>query len=330
MFIQAYGWDNVEWARSSLADDGYPGECGGKVCGKCGGCVFYSWDSDKRFEYYITRTQFGREQNALPAAMRIGWLLGNMDQFAGQYFDIFAPERHIAPCQPEPYHTRWIGIDWGFAHLSACYWASQIKPKLMALYREWTGAGRSPKSLAQEIVDRTPAIERSLVKHIFLSHDAFAKRTEQDTIADQMAQVFRTNGMPYPETASKDPKGRATLLYDMLGPQDPNTGKNKEPEIVIDPSCKKLLETLPMVCRDQDDLEKPLKFEGDDPFEGATHCLTYRMGKAKVPQENLIMEEAERITDPVARWFFINKRRQQKPSVVIQPTVVMPWEAERR
>lgn len=472
-FIQAYGWDNVEWARSALADDGYPGECGGRGCGKCGGCVFYSWDSDRRFQYYITRTQFGREQNALPPAMRIGWLLGNMDQFAGQYYDIFSPERHIKPCQPHQWHTRWIGIDWGFSHLSGCYWASQIAERLTAIYREFCESGRSPKALAQEIVDRTPPEERPLVKHIFLSHDAFAKRTEQDTIADQMATVFRANGMPYPEQASKDPTGRATLLYDMMGPTDPNTGQFRTPEIVIDPSCQKLIQTIPMVCRDPNKPEATLKFYGDDPFDGClvkgtmistefgpmpieiirsgvrvwtrqglrrvtwagltkhdaatvtlrvfdgrsitgtgshpiwssgtwislvklagddkidqwqfasnagiasrirlqrshvfaasavstleaagradvynlevegcpeylangilvhncTHALTYRMREAKVPREIQIMEEANRITDPTARWFFLRKHQQQKIGPVVQPKVVMPWERSRQ
>jgi hypothetical protein len=95
---------------------------------------------------------------------------------------------------------------------------------------------------------------------------------------------------------------------------------------VIDPSCVKLIEVLPMVCRDPSFPEKPLKFEGDDPFDGFTHLLTARMRQAKVPREITLMEEANRITDPTARWFFLRKHQQEKPRAVIQPNVRLPWQ----
>ncbi len=317
-FLQAYGWDNVEWAQSALKQDAISVD------------EYYAWTADQRFDYFINRTQYGRELNALPAAMRIGWLLGRMDQFAGQYYDIFSPERHIKRVRPEEWHTRWLGIDWGFAHLATCYWASQLSEQTTGFYREYCASGHSPKALAQEIVDRTPGPERPMVKHIFLSHDAFAQRTEVDTISEQMGQVFRQNGMPYPEMASKDPKGRAALLYDMMGPPIPGTEpvQFRETQIAIDPTCKHLIETIPMVCRDQNDPEKPLKFEGDDPFDGATHALTYRMRTAAVPREVQLMDQAKKIPDLVARWFFLQKHRQDKPKAVITPRIVMPWERQ--
>ena len=168
------------------------------------------------------------------------------------------------------------------------------------------------------------------MKRIYLSHDAFAKRTEQDTIADQMAEVFRANGMPYPVPASKDPMGRATLLYDMMGPMDPQTKELKTPEIVIDPSCRKLIEVLPMVCRDADYPEFPLKFDGDDCFEGASHCLTHRMASHGMPMMERAMAELSKIADPTARWFAtVAFKRKHKTSPVIQPVVKLPWEEMR-
>ena len=315
-FLQAYGWDNVEWAQAALAQDAISVE------------TYYSWDSDKRFDYFIGRTQYGRELNALPQAMRIGWLLGRMDQIAGQYYDIFSMDRHVHRVTVEPWNTRWIGIDWGFAHDSVAHWCSQLGERMTGFYREFYGTGRSPRSLAQEIVDRTPTDERPQVKHIFLSHDAFSKRDERDTIADQMAEVFRGAGMPYPEMATKDVVGRAALLYDMLGPMDPASQQMKPTEIVIDPSCKKLIETIPMVCRDQDHPERPLKFDGDDAIDSAWYALTYRLRQTPVPREVQLMEQANRIEDKVARWFFLQKHRQDKPKAVITPKIVMPWERQ--
>lgn len=317
-FLQAFGWDNWEWARVPLEQDGFTAE------------DYYSWDEDRKYQYFITRTQYGRDLNALPQAMRIGWLLGRMDQFAGQYYDLFSPDRHVMPCEPQEWHTRSIGIDWGFAHNAAAYWSSQVAPKLTAFYREFVGKGRSPKALAQEIVDRTPLDERPKVRHIFLSHDAFAKRDERDTIAQQMAEIFRANDMPYPAQATKDVIGRATLLYDMLrGEPDPNNPTEFIPSIVIDPKCKELINTIPMVCRDEDHPEKPLKFDGDDAYDGALYSLTYRLKPAEMPRELVLAEQAAKIQDPVARWFWLQKQRRQQPAnLVIVPDVRLPWQSQ--
>ena len=36
-FLQAYGWDNIEWCRQALLEDGHVGDCYGKKCKKCHG-----------------------------------------------------------------------------------------------------------------------------------------------------------------------------------------------------------------------------------------------------------------------------------------------------
>ena len=48
--------------------------------------------------------------------------------FAGQYFDKFEVERHIARAETlewQPWWPRWISIDWGFEHPAATYWHAQ-------------------------------------------------------------------------------------------------------------------------------------------------------------------------------------------------------------
>ena len=305
-FIPAYGWDNVEWCRTALTEDGLTADD-----------YYNHWDSDKRFEYFITRSQYGRDLNALPAAMRLGWLLGSMDTFAGQYFDCFSVERHVKPCQPEPYHSKWIGIDWGFAHEAACYWNSQVQAKLTAVYREWCGAGRSPRALAQEIIDRTPEAEREHVKAIWLSHDAFSKRDEHDSVAQQMGEVFTKAKLPFPISGGRDRVGRAALIYDML----------RHDELVIDPKCVRLIECLPMLTRDEDNPEDTVKFGGDDPYDAFAHSLTGRLKLKPRPKEDAIREHGDTIDDPLSRWFYLTKQlpKAQVP-VRIHPNVVMPWQ----
>lgn len=263
-FLQAFGWDNIEWSRTALKRD----------------CIsnrtyYHEWTEEQRFKYFIENSQTGRDLNALPQSMRIGWLLGSMDKFAGQYFDVFDPEVHVSPCHLEDWHSRWVGIDWGFGHNSAAHWFAQPEHRKTATYREFVANGRSPRALAQEICDRTPEDERKRIETIYLSHDAFAQRTEQKTISDQMGEVFKANHLPFPTMASKDVVGGATLIYDML----------KNDEIAIDPCCVNLIETLPMITRDEDDLEKTVKFDGDDAYDSFRYGLKDRMRERQAPIE---------------------------------------------
>jgi len=115
-FVQAYGWDNVMWAEPSLLAEGLTAK------------DFYSWDSERRFKYFIEKTQYGRELNSLPQTLRVGHLLGSFDSFAGQYFaEVFDRDRQVIPQDNaealiRPWWSRWISIDWGFAHYSAILW----------------------------------------------------------------------------------------------------------------------------------------------------------------------------------------------------------------
>lgn len=314
-FIQAYGWDNVEWGRSVLESQGLTEN------------DFYSWDADKRFDFYIHQTQFGREQNALPQALRIGWLLGHMDQFAGQYYDIFSRERHVSPCQPESWHTRTIGIDWGFDHDSVAEWTSQIKPDMLAVYREFSGSGRSCKALAQEIVDRTPPEERPLVQHIYLSHDAFSERDERDSNASQMSDVFKRNGMLGCSRATTDVPGRASLLYDLL----------RENQIIIDPRCPKLIETIPIACIDtKRPLDKresraqlrPMKFAGDDALDAFWYSTTGRLASEPKPHELVVREAAAEISDEFTRWWYLKKNLPQRKQARYAPQYGSDWQKQ--
>lgn len=293
-FIQAYGWDNVEWARCSLAEEGL------------GPYEYYNdWTEDQRFQYFITKTQQGRELNALPQALRIGWLLGRMDQFAGQYFDIFSRDKHVAKAFIEPWMDRWIGIDWGFAHNAAAEWCAQIRTTLTSVYREFVASGRSPKALAQEIVDRTPPEERRYVRGIGLSHDAFAQRDERDSYAKQMNEVFAQAGMPRAVSAGKDVVGTAARIYEMF----------RSNEIIIDPSCANLIETLPMVTRDETDPERTIKFAGDDSFDACKHSLQVRQPPTKVPPKVQLMAQAAEIKDPFKRWWFLRQHGNPREHV---------------
>jgi len=277
VFLQSRAWDNSLWARAALAEANLTDK------------DYYAWSDEQRFKFFIEKTDYGRTLNALPQALKIGHLLGSWNRFAGQYYDLFDPAKHVKPCKDLDYWTpRWLGIDWGRTHNAVCLWNAQVE-RITKTYREMAVAGRSPKALAEEIVDRTPEDERKHVDAIYLSHDAFAERTSPDTIALQMGEVFRRYGMPEPIKADKDVAGSAMLLYELL----------RSEQWEIDPSCEELIKCLPMVTRDEEEWEKPVKFDGDDPYEAARYSLKMRLRGGQAPKAERIQEkiEAAELTD---------------------------------
>ena len=74
-FIQAFAWDNLEWARASLIED------------DCGEHEYRAWPEARKRDYLIERTDYGRELAALPAELRKAWLFGDWNLHAGTYFD---------------------------------------------------------------------------------------------------------------------------------------------------------------------------------------------------------------------------------------------------
>lgn len=73
-FMPAYAWDNVRWAEDALERDSLTID------------AYYAWTDLERYQYFITRTQYGRELNSLPEPDRSQQLLGRWDSFEGQCF----------------------------------------------------------------------------------------------------------------------------------------------------------------------------------------------------------------------------------------------------
>jgi hypothetical protein len=297
-FTPMYAWDNIEWCRTALAENslracdyyGCVNDSGRLVVDYGGSCTYghpiprRGFTDKERFEFFIKNTQRGHELDNLPQRLRTGWLLGNWDEFAGQFYDIWDPTPggpYVKKCLPDKdWHPRWLGIDWGFQHPCSCHWMSRVG-KITKIYRERMSNHHSARSQAQEIVDSTPADERHLVDAIYLSPDAFQKRSEQDSFADQMGEIFKQNGMPYPTEADNDRQHGAQALYEGM----------KALELEIDPSCKGLIDVIPMICTDEDDPEEIVKFDGDDAFDSARYGYKSRMRPGKQPMIEVVNEK---------------------------------------
>ncbi len=226
--------------------------------------------------------------------MRRAFLDGDWNVFAGQYFDLFEIDRHtVRPEQfrLEPWWTRWVSIDWGFQHPSAVYWHCAIPGRTGAgvpgaprelsfapcdpaftappgeddagrivTYREFVQPGLSPRMLGQAIAERCG---RERISEIFLSPDAFAHRTAEASIAEQLAEIFTANGLPRPAPADDDRIGGWQLMYQLL----------ESDSWVITDNCRKLIECLPHLVRDERRSEDIRKVDGDDPADAARYGL---------------------------------------------------------
>jgi phage terminase large subunit len=239
---------------------------------------------------YAKDAGYHRTLQALPEHLRRAFLDGDWNVFAGQYFDIFDVGRHTARPEElrlEPWYPRWISIDWGFQHPSAVYWncavpknvtrgsrpvmGSDVDPSVASLgrddhpyrivtYREMVQNGLSPRMLGQAIAERTG---RERISEIFLSPDAFAHRTSESSIAEQLGDVFILNGLPRPAAADDDRIGGWQLMYQLL----------ESNAWVITENCAKLIERLPLLVRDNTRVEDIHKSDGDDPADAARYGL---------------------------------------------------------
>jgi len=240
---------------------------------------------------YANDAAYHRTLEALPEHLRRAFLEGDWNVFAGQYFDVFEFGRHTVRAEElrlEPWWPRWISIDWGFQHPSAVYWHCAIPQNVtrdprpvsrgdlaaessrgarntehgsrIVTYREFVQPGLSPRMLAQGIAERSG---RERISDVFLSPDAFAHRTSEASIAEQLGEVLAANGLPRPAPADDDRVGGWQLMYQLL----------ESDAWLITENCAKLIDCLPQLVRDDRRVEDIRKVDGDDPADAARYGL---------------------------------------------------------
>ena len=282
---------------------------------------------------YANDASYLKSLNALPSHLRRAFLTGDWDVFAGQYFDVFDAARHVARAEEigfEPWWPRWISIDWGFEHPAAVYWhasapagailqasgagsqdenPAQDPCQRVVTYRELVEPHLAPRRLAQEIIERSRAANggREWIDAIYLSPDAFAHRTDDSSIAEQMGGVFAAAGLPRPIHADNDRIGGWMLMYQMLAAG----------EWLITSNCAELIRELPMLTRDGARVEDVMKMGGDDAADAARYGLKSHVRSARPPLEQRL---AERVTasDPTiraiqARKALLEEQRRSAP-----------------
>jgi hypothetical protein len=229
-FIHAYGWDNVEWVKSALAADGKSAD------------DFYGWDSTVRFRYFVTRSQYGRDLDAMPQHIRIGHLLGRFDRFAGQYYGAVYDREKLQINQAQvlelikPWWRRWISLDWGFYHHCGVLWWARGMVTAKELQRVTGLVSKKPTvdliltyktamvqevgdaELAETIVKNCDALERKTIRHIFMGPIGPERKIKigAQTVPQQIGKVMRKYGMPEPVIADDARIAGWRVMYNQM------------------------------------------------------------------------------------------------------------------
>ena len=313
------------------------------------------WDNP----IYAHDENYLKTLSALPSHLRRAFLDGDWNVFAGQYFDRFDPSSQVVRAEEidwKPWWPRWISVDWGFEHPAAVYWhcslpcaphppaaaagafpslsapsetgragplaaASAVPQGRTVTYREYVTHRTPPRELARQIVERSVGGDGSFerIDAVYLSPDAFARRTDEASIAEQMGDVFVSAGWPRPVPADDDRVGGWMLMYQML-----DAG-----EWLLTGNCIELIRTLPTLVRDPARIEDVEKMDGDDPADAARYGLKSHHGSRYSRGERLPLDQriAARITsaDPTIRAIQFQKA-QFEESRRTQPV----WFARRR
>ena len=186
---------------------------------------------------------------------------------------------------------------------------SNLPSSRVVTYREYVTHRTPPRELARQIVERSKLsgllgqgagegnADREHIDAIYLSPDAFARRTDEASIADQMGDVFAAAGFPRPVPADNDRVGGWMLMYQML----------EAGEWLLTDNCIELIRTLPNLVRDPARIEDVEKMDGDDPADAARYGLKSRYaarhGGSSDRRMPLAARLAERVTsaDPTVR-----------------------------
>jgi len=176
-------------------------------------------------------------------------------------------------------------------------------------------ASRAPEDQGQDKSARDFARDDSVVRNgagrekidaIYLSPDAFARRTDEASIADQMGDFFVAAGFPRPVPADNDRVGGWMLMYQML-----DAG-----EWLLTENCVELIRTIPNLVRDPARVEDIEKMDGDDPADAARYGLKSRYGARRAWETHPPLEQrvAERVTstDPTGRAMQAHKFQMEE------------------
>ena len=275
-FLKVNPWDNIEWVRAALAEDGFIED------------DYYEWPDELRKSYAAARGPYTRGlASDDPVIAKADWE-GDWDSLEGAYFaNSFDLESvRIAPSLThalmKSWATHWMAQDWGRTHWCATGWAFRISVKpseakelldwdlqkpinLTVIYREMVCNEKEAAEVAQDCANLMLADERAKITAYFLSPEEVTD--DANSIGSQQGRILRKAGLRGPTKADNDRKGGYGLLSTLF-----KAAKGKgwgvgvdgkrfqyDDALLISSECAELLKAIPVLMRDPKNLDDVLK-----------------------------------------------------------------------
>ena len=273
-FVQAFGWDNVEWSRKALAEDGLTPK------------VYYSWTDKERFEYFVKRSDYGKKLWSLPEQDRDAHLFGDWESFVGQFFREFARRVHVvAPFTIPHFWVRFCSFDWGFTAPACCLWHAVSPEGRVITYREMYVTGKDASWLGRKCRELSSGEEIRYCAGDPSCWDA----TRGASIAEVMAQ----NGWAMVKADNDRRNGWARVRQFLSFEQNDQGQISRESGWQVFETCRNLVRTLPTLIHDEHDPEDVDSKGEDHAPDALRYGLMTRTPATITPLEVMDYEYAE-------------------------------------
>ena len=345
-FLKVNPWDNVEWVRAALTEDGYTED------------DYYDWTDDQRKAYAAERGPYTRGlASDDPVIAKSDWE-GDWDSLEGSYFaNSFDLESTritaaLAKDLAKPWANQWIAQDWGRTHWCATVWALRIalKPSeakslldwdlqkpinITCVYREMVVNEKEAPDVAQDMLDCMLADERAKVKAYYLSPEEVTD--EPNSIGNQQSRVLRKGGVPGAQKADNDRKGGWGLMSALFkAAKGRGWGVDKEGKrfqyddaLLISSECAELLKAIPNLLRDPKNLDDVLKTDKStaklemDLGDACRYLVKSMLSPKRKTSEDEYREKMETATPPqrmmiAAQHVWGQQKKQDRP--VVRPS----------
>lgn len=273
-FVQAYGWDNVEWCRNALREDGLTQ------------ATYYSWPDKKRFQYFIARSDYGRKLWAMPEADRDAHLFGDWESFIGQFFSEFAKRVHV--CKPfdiPRYWVRFCSFDWGFTSPACMLWHAVDPNGRIYTYRCLYVKGKDTPWIARRSVELTGDED--------IRYKVGDPSCWDATKGASIAEVMAINGWAMTQAENDRKSGWARVRQYLSYDQDKSGRITRAPMWQMFETCYDLVRTLPALTHDEHDPEDVNTKGEDHAPDAARYGLMTRPPLTIVPLDVMNYEQAE-------------------------------------
>jgi len=342
-FLKVNPWDNVEWVRAALEEDGYTVE------------DYYGWSDEQRKAYAAERGPYTRQLATDDEVIRKADWEGDWDSLEGAYFaNSFDLESvRIVPSLVEklkkPWANHWMAQDWGRTHWCATGWALRIalKPSeamellgwelvkpinLTCIYREMVCNEKEAPEVAQDMLDCMLADERGKIKSYFLSPEEVTD--EPNSIGNQQSRVLRKAGVVGAQKADNDRKGGWGLMGSLFkAAKGCGWGVDKDGKrfqyddaLVISSECPELLKAIPLLLRDPKNLDDVLKTDKGaaklemDLGDMCRYLCKSMLSPKKKTDTDVYIEKMATATPPqrmmiAAQHVWAQQKKQERPIV---------------